>query len=100
MKEKSMSNVLKQVQREVNKFKSKHIAPQVLVEMVPKFKADYEEAMETYRKTDQYKTLVARTARRELNRAVYDLFNHDSIRRRIAKAVEQEVLKEIIDGNK
>ncbi len=95
-----MSNVFKQAQIEIKRFKTKYIAPGVLEEMAPKLRADYVNAMEEYRKSDAYKKVTNWHAKHHINSAVRDFFQGEKFQKRIAKIIEKEVLKEIVNGDK
>lgn len=90
-----MPNVFKQVQMEVSKFKTKFIAPEVLAAQSPKFKEEYEKAVEEYRMTSAYKDLVKKNAKRAVNQLVWEALSDEAFRGKIRKAVYEQVLKEI-----
>ena len=100
MKRKKMANIFKQIAKDVAKFKSKHIAPQVLIEQMPTFKAEYEKAMVEYRTTDAYQKTLKLAVKQCVNEAIYKALNDDEIIGKVRKAVFDQVVKELINGNK
>jgi hypothetical protein len=95
-----MANVFKQIQKEVSSFKSKHIAPQVLIDNMPSFKAEYEKAMTEYRQSETYKLSVKKIAKRTVTQMIYEVMDNPSLRMKVRNAVLSEVFKEIERGNK
>lgn len=65
-----MENVFKGIQRDVSKFKSKFINPQVLLEKLPEMKAAYSQAVDDYLASKKFKKLVEAHAKVRIGRAI------------------------------